>query len=82
MEIYSKGERSPRFILTDAEFADLLSQIFAFVEENSPNIKRASQRRWKNRFGKSVRSEAWVWLKGELKQKVSNGIMNILRRKQ
>lgn len=78
IEIWDKGGDSPRLSLTSEEFADALQQIFAFVEKNSPHVKQASQGRWKAAFGKSVRSEAWQWLGGQMKEK----LFGFLRKKQ
>lgn len=71
LEIREKGSQIPRITLTDEEFADLLEQIFEFIDTHSPNIGRKSKSRWKQAFSSSVRAEAWAWLGGAVKEKIT-----------
>lgn len=70
IEIYERGDTSPRLSLNHEDFANLLEQVFAFVEQNSPHLKKQSSDRWQRAFGKSVRREAWTWLGGAVKEKI------------
>lgn len=70
VELWERGDNSPRLSLSPDDFANLLEQIFKFVETNSPHLKKQSDDRWRHAFGKSVRREAWAWLGGAVKEKI------------
>jgi hypothetical protein len=74
VEFWCKGESSPRLVQESDEFAHTLEQIFDFVEQNSPVVKAKSSGMWKRAFGKSVRQEAWQWLRVSVSDKIKNSL--------
>lgn len=71
MELRNEGSSSPIAFMNEEEFADLMQQIFNFTERFNPQMKVEHEGRIGKGFHNAMRREAWNWIGGAVKDKVT-----------
>jgi len=71
MELRNKGSDAPMAVMNSEEFADFLQQIFDFTERFNPQMKVEHEGRISRGFHNAMRREAWNWIGGAVKDKVT-----------
>jgi len=71
MELRNHGSDTPMAVMNEEEFADLMQQIFDFTDRFNPQMKMGHEERMNKGFHKAMRREAWDWIGGAVKDKVT-----------
>lgn len=71
MELRNEGSSAPIAFMNEEEFAHLMQQIFDFTERFNPQMKVEHEGRISQGFHNAMRREAWNWIGGAVKDKVT-----------
>jgi hypothetical protein len=71
VEVRMRGSQNPIATMYPDEFADFLGQINEFVARFSPSLQ-SKKSRFEMALRAAMRKDAWKWIGGAVKEKVSS----------